>query len=133
MSVTDDEDAYADYGDTGPAKEIYLFTEEQKSKNGDYEVGKGRGRLDITVVRPGEHQHIGDEKGEQAGDSEPDVPGSEDSKQDVKKLSRLPIARGADGFHSFAEQHVAERGKESNKQNENISFQVQTWRIFHAI
>lgn len=133
MSVANDEDPQADYGDTRPAKQIHFFSEEQESENGDDEIGKGRGRLDIAVVSPGEHEHVGDEKSEQAGDPEPDVAGGEDSNQDVKELLRLPIAGGADGFHSFAEQHIAERSKEGDEEKENVGFQVETWRIFHAI
>lgn len=131
--MTDDEDAHADYRDTCPAKKSHLFAEEQQSENGNHEIGKRRGRLYVTVVRPGEHKHVGNEKGKQACNSEPDVAGSKNPKQNVKKLLGLPVARGADVFHSFAEQHIAERGKKSNEKKENIGFQVQAWRIFHAI
>ena len=131
--MTNDDDPQANDGDAGPAKEIYLFTEEQESENGDDEIGKSGRGLNVTVIRPREHQHVGDEKGQQAGDSEPDVAGSEDPKQDVKKPLRPPVARGADGFHSLAEEHITERGKQNNKEKKNVGFQVQTWRIFHAI
>ena len=133
MGVTNDEDPQANDGDAGPAKEIYLFTEEQEPENGDDEIGKSGGGLNVTVIRPGEHEHIGDEKSEQAGDAEPDVAGSEDPKQYVKKPLRIPVACGPDGFHALAEEHIAERGKQNNKEKKNVGFQVQTWRIFHAI
>lgn len=100
--MTDDEDPNANYGDARPAKQIYLFAEEQKPENGDYEIRKRGGGLNVTIIRPSEYEHVGDEKGEQTGDSEPDVTGGENPNQDVKKLLRRPIARGANGFHSFA-------------------------------
>lgn len=130
--MTYDEDPNANYGDARPAKQIYLFAEEQKPENGDYEIRKRGGGLNVTIVRPGEDKHVGDKKGQQAGDSEPDVAGSEDSTKDVKELSWLPIARGADVFHSFAEQDITQRGEQSNEENKNVGFQVQAWRIFHA-
>src|SRR5690349_20865022 len=133
MGVTNDEDAQANDGDASPAKEIYLFTEEQESENGDDEVGKSGGGLHVTVIRPGEHQHVGDKKSEQAGDSEPNVAGSKNPNQDVREFLRFPVARGADGFHSLAEEHIAERSKQSNKKKKKVSFQVQAWRVFHAI
>src|SRR5690349_6902270 len=132
MGVTNYEDAQANDGDAGPAKEIHLLTEEPESEYGDDEVGKSGGGLNITVIRPGEHEYVGDKKSEQAGDAEPDVDGSEDPKQNVKKLLRLPVARGADSLHSFAEKHIAERGKQNDEEKKNVGFQVQAWRIFHA-
>jgi len=133
MGATDDEDANANYGDARPAKQIYLFSEEQESENGDHQIRKrGRG-LNVTIVRPGKNEHVGYEKGKQARDSKPDVDGGEDSNQDVKKRARLPIARGADAFHSFSKQDIAERSEQSNEEDKNVGFQVQTWRFFHAI
>lgn len=133
MGVTNDEDAHANDRNASPAKEIYLFTEEQESKNSDYEIGKSGSGLNVTVICPGEHEHVGNEKSEQAGDSEPNVAGSENTKQNVKKLLRLPLAGGPDRSHSFAEEHVTERGKQSDEEKKDVSFQVQAWRIFHAI
>ena len=130
--MTDDEDPNANYGDARPAKQIYFFAEEQKAENGDYEIRKRGSGLNVTIIRPSEYEHVGDEKGKQAGDSEPDVTGGEDSHKDVKELSWLPIARGANGFHSFAEQDIAQRSEQSNEENKNVGFQVQAWRIFHA-
>ena len=133
MGVANDEDAHANDGDAGPAKQIYFFTEEQEAENGDHEIGKRGGRLDVTVVRPSEHEHVADKKGQQAGDSEPDVAGGENLDQNVKELPRLPIARGADRLHSLAEQHIAEGGEEDDEEKKNAGFQMQTWRMFHAI
>lgn len=133
MSVTNYEDAQANYGDASPAKEIYFFTEKPKAENGDHEIRKGGSGLNVAVIRPGKHEHVGDEKGKQTGDSEPDVTGCENSNQNVKKLLGFPVARGADAFHSFAEQHIAERGEQNDEEKKNVSFQVQAWRIFHAI
>ena len=122
--MTHNEDANANYGDARPAKQIYLFTEEQEPENGDHEIRKRGCGLNVTIVRPGENEHVGYEKGEQAGDSKPDVAGREDSHQDVKKLARLPVACGADRFHSFAKQDIAERSEQSNEENKNVGFQV---------
>lgn len=131
--MTDDEDANANHGDARPTKQIYFFAEEQKPENSDYEIRKRGGGLNVTIVRPSEYEHVSDEKGQQAGDSEPDVDGGENSNQDVKKLLRCPIASRAHGFHSFAEQDIAQRSEQSNEENKNVGFQMQAWRIFHAI
>jgi len=133
MSVTNDEDAQANYGNASPAKEIYFFTEKPKAENGDHEIGKSRSGLNVAVIRPGKHKHVGHEKGKKAGDSKPDVTGRENSNQNVKKLLGLPVPRGADAFHSFAEQHIAERSEKNDEEKKNVSFQVQAWRIFHSI
>src|SRR5215470_17071588 len=133
MGVTNDEYAQANDGDPRPPKQINLFTEEPESENGDYEIGKCGGGLNITEIRPGEQEHIGNETSQQADDAEPDVAGCQNPKQNVKELAGFPIARGADGFHSFAEQHIAKRGEQSNEEKKNTGFQVQAWRIFHAI
>lgn len=133
MSVANDEDAQANDCNARPAEEIYLFAEEQESENSDHEIGKGRSRLDITVIRPGQHEHVGDKKSQQASDSKPDVAGGKNPEQNVEKFLRFPIPRGADRFHSFAEQHIAERGEQHDKEKKDVSFQVQAWRIFHAI
>ena len=73
MGVTNDEDAQADDRNASPAKEIYFFTEEQESKNSDYEIGKSGSGLNVTVICPSKNKHVSDEKTEQAADSQPDI------------------------------------------------------------
>lgn len=111
MGVTNDKDAQANDRNASPAKEIYLFIEKQESENGNHEIGKSGGGLNVTIVCPSEHEHVGDEKRKQAGNSEPNVTGGKNADQNMKKFLRLPLARGADCFHSLAEQHIAERGE----------------------
>src|SRR5215469_9732870 len=111
MGMTDNEDAKANHNDARPAQQVHSLAKEKQPKNGHHRIGKSGSGLNVTVVRPGQDQHVGHEKGEQAGDAQPNVAGHENSDQDVKQSLRRPVLRRADGSHPFAKQDVAEGSK----------------------
>src|SRR5689334_21989586 len=120
MGIADDEYASANYGDAGPTQEVHFFIKEQQPKNGHDGVGEGRSRLNITVIRPSQNQHVGDKKGQQASDTQPNIAGRENPDQNMKEFLWLPILRGADAFHPLAEQYIAKGSKKNDEQKEKI-------------
>src|SRR5215470_1598791 len=81
MRVPNDEDAHTNDGNARPAEEIHLFTEEPEPKNRDHKIRERGCWLNVAVIRPGEHQHVGDKEGQQARDTEPNVTGGKNPAQ----------------------------------------------------
>src|SRR5205807_3051521 len=73
VGVPDNDNPEANDGDAGPADQVHGFVKKKKSKKGHNGIRKGGRRLDITVIRPSEDQHVGDKKSQQARDAHPNV------------------------------------------------------------
>jgi hypothetical protein len=129
--VPDDEDADADHKNAKPAQGRDGFSQQKIAKQGNHGVGERRGWLNVAVVRPGENEHVGDEEGEQASDSEPNVTGSDDADKHVQKVAYLPVFGGTDSLHAFTEQDVAKGGEQDDEKDKSVGFQVQARGIFH--
>src|SRR5438132_881424 len=133
MSVPDNKDADTDNNYSNPAQERHGFSQKKIAQQRDYGVRKRGSRLNVTVIRPGEHEHVGHKKSEQTGDSQPNVARCKDPGENVKKIGWRPISGGADPLHSLTEQDVAEGRKQDYEQNKNVSLQVQARRVFHTL
>src|SRR5216684_807452 len=121
MRVPDDKYADTDHQYAGPAQ------------RGHHGIRKRGRRLNVTVVRPSENQHVYDEKTEQAGNPQPDVTGTEDSEENMQDVARGPGLSRANTFHAFAQQDIAQWREHDHEQNEKAGLEVQARRIFHAI
>jgi len=101
--MSDNKHADTNYQYAGPAQGRHGFAKDEITERGHHGVGKRGGRLNVTVVRPRENQHVDDEKTEQAGDPQPDVTGTEDSEKNMQDVARRPGLSRADAFHAFAQ------------------------------
>src|SRR6266404_4901186 len=68
-----EENTETNYRDTKPAQWRNYLAEKKITQNGDGEIGQRRGRLYVTIVCPGQQQHVDDKKSQQAENAKPDI------------------------------------------------------------
>jgi len=69
----DDENTEADQGHTKPAHWGDHFTKKEVTQHSDGEIRQGSSGLHVTVIRPGQQQHVNDEKRKEASYAQPDI------------------------------------------------------------
>ena len=84
---------------------------------------RGR-RLDIAVIGPGQNQHIGQEKGQQRGDSKPNGARGEDAQGGMQRFRGGPNGEAACLLHALAQQNIPQRSRDDHHQDEQKRFQV---------
>ena len=131
--MPDNKHADTDHQYARPAQRGDRFTQDEITERGHHGIGKRGRRLNVTVVRPSENQHVDDEKTEQARDPQPDVTGTEDSEKNMEDVARSPGLSRANTFHSLAQQDITQWREHDHEQNEKAGLEVQARRIFHAI
>src|SRR5438046_9294933 len=96
MSVPDKKTASTYNKNPNPEQERHGFSQKKIAQQRDYGVRKRGSRLNVTVIRPGEHEHVGHKKSKKTGDSQPNVARCKDPDENVKKIGWRPIPGGAD-------------------------------------
>jgi hypothetical protein len=69
----DDENTETDQGHAKPAHWGDHFTKKEVTEHRDGEIRQGSSGLHVTVIRPGQQQHVNDEKRKEASYSQPDI------------------------------------------------------------
>src|SRR2546422_11435167 len=112
MRVSDNKHADTDHQYAGPPQRRHGFFQEEITEHGHHGVGKRGSRLNVTVVRPGENQHVGDKKGQQTSDPQPDVARADDTDKNMKEIDQLPVVGLANYLNAFAEQYIGKVAKQ---------------------
>jgi len=133
MRVPDNKDADADHKNPNPTQRGHSLSKQKISQQGHYGIGKRRRRLNVTVVRPRENEHVRNKEGQEARNPKPNVSGTNDADKNAKNISQRPVFGRAHILHSPAEQHIPQRSKQDDKQDGNVRFQVQARGIFHTV
>src|SRR6267378_6189139 len=110
-SAADHKYADANHSDAGPTQWRNNFLQEEVTQRGNDSVRESGGRLYVAIVRPGKHEHVGDKKREETGDTEPDVAGSQNLEENTEKVRRSPILGRTNPFHPFAQQNISQRSE----------------------
>src|SRR5271166_6630841 len=130
--IPDHQDAHANDQHPDPTRRCDHFTQEEMCQQCDHTVSCRRSWLNVTVIRPREHQHVSHEERNERAYAQPNCARSEDAGKEFQRLRQRTSTRWANPLHPLPEEDIAKRAKNHHQKDQELGFKVQTVRRSHA-